>query len=280
MRNFNSRLNIYKRFILLLGAIFGFTSAIVAQYGAIETHYKFKGKLISDDCNKPIPNIEVTIKEDLRDGFNFKTKTDNNGYFEFNEFYQLSKYQIEFKDPDGKENTGSFKNKDTIIDFREYFQNTKNRDTKYAHWDYYIQNKKNEIFSMNRDGVSPCKDNIEYPDTSNKVLMVNADTVEIKVKTNQEINNNQVAPGSIDFDILVYPNPNNGIFNIKISNCNAAHFDIELFDGNLKLIYSERIVNDCSNLEKHINLEHIANGTYFLNITNESTKKTVKVVKI
>jgi hypothetical protein len=68
--------------------------------------------------------------------------------------------------------------------------------------------------------------------------------------------------------VSVYPNPTNGIVNIKINNPNAKDVTIEITDIMGKTI--NKFTKDCDNAlcEETIDLSNLDNGIYFLKITN------------
>ena len=75
----------------------------------------------------------------------------------------------------------------------------------------------------------------------------------------------------------IYPNPNNGTFNIQLKGI-VSDFEINIFDVTGKSIYSEAFYQN-SDLVKEIRIQDkISNGMYFINIkTNEGlvTKKII-----
>jgi hypothetical protein len=74
----------------------------------------------------------------------------------------------------------------------------------------------------------------------------------------------------------VYPNPNNGTFNIQFKSI-VTDFNVEVFDVTGKVIYNNQF-NQNSDLVKEIKLNQISKGVYFMNIkTNEGliTKKII-----
>ncbi len=75
-------------------------------------------------------------------------------------------------------------------------------------------------------------------------------------------------------DIIAFPNPTTGLVNLKISEI-GADVNIQLFDvvGNKLMEKSAQ-----SNLEQ-IDLENFSSGVYFLHITKDMKKKTIKIVK-
>lgn len=73
-------------------------------------------------------------------------------------------------------------------------------------------------------------------------------------------------------DLVIYPNPSNAIFNIKI-NTNAT---IQLFDAMGKTVKSDKITMGITSLD----LSNYSDGIYLVRITNEINQtKTVRLIK-
>jgi hypothetical protein len=73
----------------------------------------------------------------------------------------------------------------------------------------------------------------------------------------------------------VYPNPNNGVFTISLSNMANATLEIISIDGSV--VYTENYA--AAQNVKEINLSSIANGVYFVRVSNNETVITSKLVK-
>lgn len=61
-------------------------------------------------------------------------------------------------------------------------------------------------------------------------------------------------------NFLIYPNPTNGILNVKIEDINATNKQISIFDVVGKKVYSQKI----DNISEQINLSYLKSGVYFI----------------
>ena len=79
----------------------------------------------------------------------------------------------------------------------------------------------------------------------------------------------------IQGDISVYPNPNNGLFQLKLAGVEKGQYDINVRNTVGQLVFSKSIQVD-GVLTNDIQLENVIKGFYFLEITNDSGSKTVR----
>ncbi len=73
----------------------------------------------------------------------------------------------------------------------------------------------------------------------------------------------------------IFPNPSNGIFNIKIENA-IENATISVADLNGRIVYETKIKNINY---KVLDLNHLQNGVYILNISDGSSKYSQKLIK-
>jgi hypothetical protein len=78
-----------------------------------------------------------------------------------------------------------------------------------------------------------------------------------------------------EYGISVFPNPNNGVFNIQIENSNysIATFQIIYITG--KVILMDKI----DEKRKYIDLSSISNGLYLLIINIDEQSGTYRIIK-
>ena len=110
-----------------------------------------------------------------------------------------------------------------------------------------------------------------YIDANPSLFSSPATATEVQVMVNAV--NTALAVNVFDMDsVLIYPNPSNAIFNIKI-NTNAT---IQLFDAMGKTVKLDKITIGTSSLD----LSNYSDGIYLIKITNEINQtKTVRLIK-
>jgi outer membrane protein assembly factor BamB len=82
-----------------------------------------------------------------------------------------------------------------------------------------------------------------------------------------------------DEQFFIYPNPTNGIINLKINNPNAKDVTIEITDIMGKTI--NKFTKDCDNAlcEETIDLSNLDNGIYFVKLSNNTKYSIIKFIK-
>ena len=82
---------------------------------------------------------------------------------------------------------------------------------------------------------------------------------------------------ALDSDLTIYPNPNNGSFNILIGNPQSTKIKIAVYDINGRRIFEEQF-NANQSFDEKIDLNQVQSGVYLIKITDglfESIKKIV-----
>lgn len=74
----------------------------------------------------------------------------------------------------------------------------------------------------------------------------------------------------------VYPNPNNGTFNVKF-NSSTDNMSINVYDIRGRSVYNETLVN-ASSLNHKIDLGSAQSGIYLLEVSNGKSKQTKKII--
>jgi hypothetical protein len=94
----------------------------------------------------------------------------------------------------------------------------------------------------------------------------------------------QLVPSTIDKSLVnennltIFPNPNDGTFNLLFGQNNPDYIDIEVFDIHGQLIFSERLSGLTKNSIEKINLEKISKGIYIVRVCGERSISTRKII--
>ncbi|MDO9000102.1 MAG: PKD domain-containing protein [Bacteroidota bacterium] len=74
----------------------------------------------------------------------------------------------------------------------------------------------------------------------------------------------------------IYPNPNNGQFELKLNNSRNEIVKIKVYSLIGELVYETDTKND--NLIKNINLSDVSNGVYFIKVNSNNKELTKKII--
>lgn len=79
------------------------------------------------------------------------------------------------------------------------------------------------------------------------------------------------------YEVVVYPNPTNGVFTIAIKNANIDELIISVVDIQGKEVFGSRESNITADYNKQVNLEGLSKGMYYIKL---STGADVKIQKL
>lgn len=99
---------------------------------------------------------------------------------------------------------------------------------------------------------------------------------EVEDYTINVINNLSVDDNELE-GLTIYPNPNNGTFNIGFNPNSGENINIQVYDIRGRIIFSKSF-NTVSRFEEVIRLNNAQSGVYLLNISDGSNKVTRKIV--
>ncbi|WP_405574441.1 reprolysin-like metallopeptidase [Winogradskyella sp. Asnod2-B02-A] len=78
-------------------------------------------------------------------------------------------------------------------------------------------------------------------------------------------------------NLAIYPNPNNGSFNVGFNPTSGEAISIDVYDMRGRLIYN-KIYSSVSRFEEVVQLNNAQSGVYMLNISDGSRKVTKKII--
>jgi hypothetical protein len=82
-----------------------------------------------------------------------------------------------------------------------------------------------------------------------------------------------------DDKILVYPNPNNGNFNIKFLTSIKGSVSMTIYNSIGQMVADRNLKDVMKNQEEMFNLDNLTSGIYFINIYSENSQDCVKIIK-
>jgi hypothetical protein len=123
--------------------------------------------------------------------------------------------------------------------------------------------------------IIPCP--AECPDNS-KTMMISSNNYNEEIESKYDtIYNNDTKKEIDEFEFQVYPNPNNGIFNIVVQTTNKTDLIIELMNIQGQIIYRNN-VKGVYIYKDQVNVSDFAKGIYFLRINTVDKVEIRKIV--
>jgi len=252
--------------LAVLGLILGFTSKVLAQYGAWVASYKYMGNVKSDICQNAVPGLKVTLENENQQPIS-ETFTNDSGRFNiryYSDYDASEKIYLKITDVDGVQNG-------TFYPFTQELNNSYLDD---------IQIKLSHI------GKAPCEEIIE-PDTSsslsdNNIADIEPQTSDSLIIGNEDpgavlSNNMPIIPEPI-FDIFVYPNPSTGYFTISFTLTQDTDISVALYNSTAQLVFAESFTAGCGIQTRSFNTPHLASGNYILTFRTKASFITKNII--
>jgi hypothetical protein len=79
--------------------------------------------------------------------------------------------------------------------------------------------------------------------------------------------------------VMVYPNPNSGLFSVKMNGLNEGNLSIEVYNIYGQLLQNVQGSVQSKNMEQAIDLSSLPNGVYMLKVSN-NTNTVIKKVSV
>ena len=115
-----------------------------------------------------------------------------------------------------------------------------------------------------------CDTNYIYKSTQS------AQMIQVNVIAPPEIALGLVNQTNESIDWSVYPNPNNGQFEIKMDGVTNGNVKIKVYSLIGQIVYETEVTNE--NMTKRINLDNISNGVYFIKLNSNNKEYTKKII--
>jgi putative lipoprotein (rSAM/lipoprotein system) len=256
-----------------IGFILGFTSKVLAQYGAWVASYKYMGNVSSEICNEPLNGIKVTL-EDKNEIVLDETYTNEAGVFNISarsEGYDERLF-LNFADVDGTKNNGEFlAHTETVLPSRN-----RNVDITLSYNGKIPCLEPLVAVEEKKTSVTPALDAdqtvVQLPkqipliqqDTSSNILVLpNNNAIAIKPPKQTPL-----IPDPID-SVLIYPNPNAGCFTISYTLLEKGKITLKVYSSLGQLVYTENFISESGVQSRQLTMPGVAAGNYMLTISNK-----------
>jgi len=261
---------LFAKALSLLGFLIGFTSEVLAQYGAPVYFFTIKGNVKDIECQNPVKNAKVKLV-DRNGNTEYDAVTDSLGNFtiiqESEGYYP--EYQIKIEDPDGKDN-GLFQDIQGPLDAKKWRSTLWGTDTIPG-----------DIYFVKYISGNPCKNEpiVEKPEPAKEPEpepeIIPQDSA---VLPQEEPVIPPVVADEYFTNINLFPNPNSGHFAVEFTAMNQAATDVYIFTSGGALIFNMSQYAQKGANHFDLQLDGLAPGTYYIRLhcfQNDVTKTFV-----
>lgn len=292
---------LYVKIISLVVMIFGFSAKVCAQYGApVHERMVFKGFIKSRDKSIDVGGLKVTANS--MKGYNrqFQVVSSPDGSFSFTSFYGYhyfpgDSFKIMIEDTSQTFEGQSAILKDTAIlltDRNRYYveyHSHENLDYIYE-CEFVIGENDTDLKSESKTIDTLTNSNISYPTDEKKVhdfadtgltAEDSSQTIKIVADLNAgPLSNDELPLNSNEKAFLrVFPNPGEGIFNLLFIRPGKSGYEINVFDLNGQIIFSDYIKEVTKNQLYKLDLSHYSTGSYLIRVESSIWLFSTTVVK-
>lgn len=117
---------------------------------------------------------------------------------------------------------------------------------------------------------------MQYDNNGNRVsMLVHECGCEYKSRGTSDIMNNEISQDDNNRELMIYPNPNDGVFNIMISDDNENPIAIHLYNINGVMVMNGNLSDN-----KMIDITYMPSGVYLLRIIQGESVCSKIVVKL
>ncbi len=235
------------RYVLsFIGLMIGFSSKILAQYGAPTNYFKINGNIKSEICNDNLPGIAIKIEDKSNNRVN-ELVSDSAGNFSFTGETEWGNktIQITFKDVDEAENHGEFLPQ-TLT--------------------YQISRQNIINVNLPHSGRPPC-----YPDDTKTIAPIDTSTSEINKKncpSRSDTDENSPLENSQFFDAILYPNPTQNCFYLRFKIEFKSDIKLAIYSSIGQLILTDQFIIEDNAQEKKIDINAFTSGSYILSLSD------------
>ncbi len=232
--------------LAVLGFILGFTSKVLAQYGAWIASYKYMGAVQSDMCHTPVNGLKVTLEDENKQVLS-ETYTNEAGRFNIRYYLESvsgDSLYLKITDIDGEKN-GTFYPYSKVLD---NFSTTEDMQLNVTHM-----------------GKAPCEENIDIKNPEKDSVAILQDPPQFT-----PANDAPITPEPV-FDLFIYPNPSTGQFSISFTLSEQKDISIALYNSAAQLVFAENFKAASGIQTRSFNTPHLSTGNYVLTFrTNNS----------
>lgn len=115
-----------------------------------------------------------------------------------------------------------------------------------------------------------------YDNNGNRIsTFVHECGCEYKLRGTSDVMNNEISMDDNNRELMIYPNPNDGVFNITILDDNENPIVVRMYNINGVMVMNEKLADD-----KMIDITYMPSGVYLLRLIQGESVCSKIVVKL
>jgi putative lipoprotein (rSAM/lipoprotein system) len=259
------------RFLSLIGMFLGFTSEVLAQYGAPVYFFSVKGNVKDIECQNPVKNAKVKLIN-RETNTEYDARTDSLGNFSFIEesYYHNPAYFLKIEDPDGKSN----------CHFKTFESNAPLKTQRGYHFNAANDTIPPDIYLVEFVSGSNCDKAIDTLEQEPAKEPEPTNNIQQQDSTGIMEENLGITPEAEDpfTSVNLFPNPNSGKFAVEFVAIGSGNTIISIFDANGSLLHYSEMNIEASFNSIELNMPMPAPGNYYCTIQNRAGRITMPFV--
>jgi zinc-dependent metalloproteinase lipoprotein len=112
----------------------------------------------------------------------------------------------------------------------------------------------------------------------NYTVIVMIDGCPSNTSANLSVTNTGITETSNEFNLAIFPNPNNGVFNILFNIAEKATYKLELKNVLGQVVYKADLTDVIGAYSKQINISDYGKGIYLMSLTNTRNEAVKKII--
>lgn len=129
-------------------------------------------------------------------------------------------------------------------------------------------NDGNETVALPNVDAEQCRIMVEAVDN----IFFNVNTRNFQIQEQLSVNDEELAS-----NLKIYPNPNNGTFNVDVASTSGENILVKLYDLRGRILFSDLLENN-GKIQTTISVNNLKSGVYLLNVVEGNRMATKKII--
>ena len=248
-------------FLAILGLVVGFSSKVIAQYGAPPAAFRINGTITSEVCHTPINKVQVIVKSDFSDRVDTLYTNSKGEYsarlYSFDDYSDnIHKVTLATFDKDGSANGGSFSPEQKTVTIKAYESLVLD-------------------FSLKHLDVPPCLTN---PPVEKNPLPTNELPLPNKNSSLPLLQPQKIGKILKEDEFTLYPNPITTQFTIEFTSKNITNTTLSISNDIGAVVFVQQFTSLKGAQKVTVNSLNLTSGNYIISLIQGASILTKKII--